>query len=203
MIAKILKSLMALTPEKSREKIVTADGIGEVRLVCSRRNRRISLSVRPSGEVRLSYPPGISERRVLAFLESRTDWVLQARKRMSEREADVHTYTPDEIEELRRAAKATLPAKVEYFARQFGFSYGKVTIRAARTKWGCCTSRNNISLSLFLMTLPEHLQDYVIIHELCHTVHHNHSARFHALADRCLGGREKELQRELRRYHTM
>lgn len=194
---------MTLTTADSSEKTVTADGIGEIRLVCSRRNRRISLSVRPSGEVRLSYPFGIPERQALAFLESRTGWVLQAKKRMSERKADVRTYTPDEIEELRRKAKATLPAKVEYFARRFGFSYGKVTIRAARTKWGCCTNRNNISLSLFLMTLPEHLQDYVIIHELCHTIHHDHSARFHALADRCLGGREKELQRELRTYHTM
>lgn len=185
------------------EKIVAIDGIGDVRVVRNRRNRRISLSVRPSGEVRLSFPFGVSERRALSFLESRIDWILQARKRIAERSADARTYTPDEIEELRRAAKATLPARVEYFARLFGFAYGKVTVRAARTKWGCCTSRNNLSLSLFLMTLPEHLRDYVIIHELCHTVHHNHSARFHALADKCLGGREKELQRELRRYHTM
>lgn len=205
MISKVLKSLMNLTKVSStsgNEKTATVEGIGEIRLVRSARNRRISLSVRPSGEVRLSYPLGVAERRALAFLRSKTDWILQAKKRMAERKSDIRTYTPAEIEELRRAAKATLPAKVEFFARKFGFSYGNVTIRAARTKWGCCTSRNNISLSLFLMTLPEHLQDYVIIHELCHTVHHDHSARFHALTDKCLGGREKELQRELHEYHT-
>lgn len=185
------------------DKTVTVDGIGDVRIVRSGRNRRISLSVRPSGEVRLSFPLVVSERRALEFLESRIDWILQARQRIAKRKEEVRAYTPSEIEKLRRAAKAALPAKVEYFARRFGFSYGNVTIRAARTKWGCCTSRNNISLSLFLMTLPEHLQNYVVIHELCHTVHHNHSARFHALADKCLGGREKELQRELRTYHTM
>ena len=50
------------------------------------------------------------------------------------------------------------------------------------------------------MRLPEHLRDYVILHELCHTVHHNHSAAFHNLCDRCLGGNEKILRRELRRY---
>lgn len=185
----------------SSEKTVAIDRIGDVRVVRSRRNRRISLSVLPSGAVRLSFPFGVSERRALAFLESRIDWILEARKRIAERSAHARTYTPDEIEELRRAAKATLPARVEYLARLFGFSYDKVTVRAARTKWGCCTSRNNLSLSLFLMILPEHLRDYVIIHELCHTVHHDHSARFHTLADKCLGGREKELQRELRGYH--
>ncbi len=76
----------------------------------------------------------------------------------------------------------------------------KVTIRAARTKWGSCTGRNDISLSLYLMTLPEHLRDFVIIHELCHTVHHDHSPRFHALVDRLTGGREKALARELKNY---
>jgi len=78
--------------------------------------------------------------------------------------------------------------------------YNKLTIRASRTKWGSCTGTNNISLSLFLMTLPEHLRDFVIVHELCHTVHHDHSPKFHALVDRLVGGNEKALNRELKAF---
>ncbi|MCM1150715.1 MAG: M48 family metallopeptidase, partial [Alistipes sp.] len=104
------------------------------------------------------------------------------------------------IEELRRAAKNDLPARIERLSQQTGLRYGKLTIRAARTKWGSCSGRNAISLSLFLMTLPEHLRDYVILHELCHTVHHDHSPRFHALVDRLTGGHEKALARELRAF---
>ena len=85
-------------------------------------------------------------------------------------------------------------------AAETGLRYAKLSIRASRTKWGSCSGRNHISLSLFLMTLPEHLRDYVIVHELCHTVHHDHSPRFHALVDRLVGGREKALNRELRAY---
>ena len=103
---------------------------------------------------------------------------------------------------MRRNAKADLPARVEHFARLFGFRYGRVTIRATRSKWGSCSAENNISLSLYLMKVPEHLRDYVVIHELCHTVHHNHSVEFHRLADRCMGGNEKKLRSELRRYTT-
>ena len=77
-----------------------------------------------------------------------------------------------------------------------------VTIRATRSKWGSCNGRNDLSLSLYLMTLPEHLRDFVILHELCHTVHHDHSPRFHALLDRLVGGKEKLLNKELRSYRA-
>ncbi|HBX90866.1 MAG TPA: metal-dependent hydrolase, partial [Alistipes sp.] len=103
-------------------------------------------------------------------------------------------------EELRRAAKEDLPARIARIAAATGLRYERMTVRAARTKWGSCSGRNTISLSLYLMTLPEHLRDYVILHELCHTVHHDHSPRFHALVDRLTGGRERELAAELRRY---
>ena len=101
---------------------------------------------------------------------------------------------------MRSAAKAELPTRVEELARLHGFRYGRVTIRASRTKWGCCTGDNNLSLSLFLMTLPPHLRDFVLLHELCHTVHHDHSPHFHALLDRLTGGNEKLLSRELRSH---
>ena len=106
----------------------------------------------------------------------------------------------ERIEALRRAAKADLPERIARLSAATGLRYAKLSIRASRTKWGSCSGRNHISLSLFLMTLPKHLRDYVILHELCHTVHHNHSPRFHALVDRLTGGREKALNRELRGY---
>ena len=159
---------------------------------------RISLSVKPTGEVRLSYPRLVSTAKALRFLEEKVEWVLQMREKVAERAMPGSDYSPAQIEELRREAKRTLPAMVERLARQYGFSYGRVTIRATRSKWGCCTSQNNLSLSLFLMTLPTHLQEFVVLHELCHTVHHNHSAEFHALLNRVTGGREKELNRQLK-----
>ena len=174
--------------------------LGMVILVCSWRARRITLSVRPSGETRLTYPRLVSRNRALEFLESRVEWVKQSRTRIAERTIPKPQYTSEQIEMMRREAKALLPERVAFWAQKFGFKYGRVSIRASRSKWGSCSGDNNISLSLFLMTLPEHLRDYVIIHELCHTVHHNHSSAFHALVDRCLGGNEKNLRSELRRF---
>lgn len=179
--------------------------LGEVTLSQTRRARRISLCVRASGAVRLSFPPGVSQRRALAFLEEKSAWVEAVRERLARRRAGMPPPLPPEeerarVEELRRAAKADLPGRIERLATATGLRYGRVTIRASRSKWGSCSGGNDISLSLFLMTLPGHLRDFVILHELCHTVHHDHSPRFHALLDRLCGGRERELVRELRGY---
>ena len=179
--------------------------VGEILLSPSSRARRVSISVRVSGEVRLSYPARMPAKRALGFLDEKCDWILAARERMARRRAMLPPQLPPEeqkarIEELRRAAKADLPGRMARLTEATGLRCEKLTIRASRTKWGSCSGRNHISLSLYLMTLPEVLRDFVILHELCHTVHHNHSPRFHALLNRLTGGREKELSRELRRY---
>lgn len=119
-------------------------------------------------------------------------------------DAEVQEAINKEVTEaLRREAREILPPLVEVVARRTGLKYGRVTIRATRSKWGSCSSRNDLSLSAYLMLLPDHLIEYIIVHELCHTVHRNHSAAFHALVDHHLGGREKELNRELKGYHPL
>ncbi len=179
--------------------------LGAVTLACSPRAHRIAISVRATGAVRVSYPRDASRQRALEFLQSRIEWVTAARARLHCRQAALPpALSPEEAkretERLRRAARIDLPPRIERLAAATGLRYGRLTIRAARTKWGSCSGANNISLSLFTMTLPEHLRDFVILHELCHTRHHDHSPRFHALLDSLCGGRERELARELRRY---
>ena len=179
--------------------------LGEVTLSRTLRARRVSISVRATGVVRLSFPYGVSQKRALEFLEQKAEWIEAARERLARKRAAMPPQLPPaeqkaRIEELRRAAKADLPGRIARLSEATGLKYEKLSIRASRTKWGSCSGRNHISLSLFLMTLPEHLRDYVIIHELCHTIHHNHSPRFHALVDRLVGGREKALNKELRAF---
>lgn len=101
-------------------------------------------------------------------------------------------------EALRNQARLILPQRLSELARQHGFSYARVAINSARTRWGSCSSRKHINLSLFLMMLPQHLSDYVLLHELCHTVEMNHGPRFWALMDKVTGGQAKALWAELR-----
>ena len=71
-----------------------------------------------------------------------------------------------------------LPEKVQQFARQMGVTYGRITVRSQRTRWGSCSAKGNLSFNCLLMLCPEEVQDYVVIHELCHRKEMNHSAAF-------------------------
>lgn len=86
----------------------------------------------------------------------------------------------ENIERLRREAKEYLPKRLDELAKQFGYKYCKVSIKYMRTRWGSCSFRNNINLNLSLMELEEKLIDYVLLHELVHTVEKNHGEGFWA-----------------------
>lgn len=91
------------------------------------------------------------------------------------------------VEVLREEAKILLPQKLAYFAEQYGFKFGKVTVKHNSSNWGSCSRGGNINLNLNLIRLPEPLCDYVLLHELCHLKEPNHGPRFHALLERlCL-----------------
>jgi predicted metal-dependent hydrolase len=103
--------------------------------------------------------------------------------------------------ELRALAKQYLPVEMQRLAQEHGFRYQQVKIRKSKTRWGSCSSKGIINLSFYLMLLPKHLIEYVLLHELCHTAVMNHSADFWGLLDRHTEGRSKGLRKELRQYH--
>lgn len=124
-------------------------------------------------------------------------------RRMSHTEPKVQDIARKAIiHALRLEAKQILPTMVESIAHRHGFRYGKVTVRATKSRWGSCSSKGDISLCVFLMRVPDYLKEYIILHELCHTRHRDHSPRFHKLLDSLLGGREKQLAKELKKYRT-
>ena len=103
---------------------------------------------------------------------------------------------------LRRIAGEYLPQRLQRLAAEHGFSYSAVSLRSSRTRWGSCSNKGNISLSIYLQLLPAHLSDYVMLHELCHTVEMNHQPSFWALMDKVTAGKAKRLRNELKGYKS-
>ena len=103
------------------------------------------------------------------------------------------------VEALRAQAKRELPPRLAALAAQHGFTYNKVFIKNNVSNWGSCSSLKNINLNLRLVTLPQELQDYVMLHELCHLRYLNHGKEFHALLESVCPG-HRQLASRMKEY---
>jgi predicted metal-dependent hydrolase len=119
----------------------------------------------------------------MAFFRLKRDWVIQTVERQKERYKEVPKADPQQIESMRRQAKAELPVRLAELAARYGFVYNRVSIKHNATNWGSCSARNNINLNLNIVRLPDILRGYILLHELCHLRHHDHGQAFHLLLE--------------------
>ena len=106
------------------------------------------------------------------------------------------------IQIYRFEARKLLPPKLTELAEKYGFQYQKVTVRNNKRNWGSCSSKNNISLNLQMMKLPDNLIDYILLHELVHTEIKNHGAKFWERLNEITNNRARELAKQVKQYST-
>ena len=103
---------------------------------------------------------------------------------------------------LQHRAKEILPQRLAQLAKEHGLKYKSVTIRDIKSRWGSCSNLGAISLSIYLVLLTQELIDYVLLHELCHTVEFNHSTRFWEMLDKVCSCNSKSLRTQLKSHRT-
>ncbi len=147
-----------------------------------RYNRKsIVITVNSKAEVIIKAPYRTTEAEIQELLKKRAGWIKEhVDKVLRERErADsLEPITNEDLRELGDKAVEFIPKRVEYFAEKVGVSYGRITIRNQKTRWGSCSSKGNLNFNCLLMLTPPEIIDYVIVHELCHRKEMNHSVRF-------------------------
>lgn len=147
--------------------------------------KTIAIQITSAGEVLVRCPRRMKTENIRRFVESKTDWVEKhVRKQISV--PKLPAFTDGEIEDLAQQALRVLPERAAYFAPLVGVTYGRITIRNQRTRWGSCSSEGNLNFNCLLMLTPAEVQDYVVVHELCHRKEMNHSAAFWAEVERVL-----------------
>lgn len=146
----------------------------------------MSIRVHPVKGVSVSVPYIVPYAAAVAFFQTRRQWVLETMAKQKERFKDVVMPSAEEVETLRRQAKAQLPPRLAELADRYDFLYNKVTIKHNASNWGSCSAKGNINLNLNIVRLPKVLQDYILLHELCHLRHHDHGHAFHLLLEHVL-----------------
>ena len=145
--------------------------------------KTISIEIRPDGDVWVRAPRRASKASIDLFVSRHEDWIRRHRARVlarAEAASEAQVFTEEELVELAERAKAVIPWRVSHYAPLIGVTYGRITIRNQRTRWGSCSAKGNLNFNCLLMLAPPEVLDSVVVHELCHRKEMNHSPRFYA-----------------------
>ncbi len=144
--------------------------------------RTVTISIK-KGRVILRAPLKLSDKEAEKIINKHQKWIRSKLEKYETRKANEPILTEEKIKELRKSAKAYFKEKTEYFSEIMNLKYGRITITGAKTRFGSCSSKGNISFSYRLMLCPEAAREYVVVHELSHLVEMNHSKRFYAVVE--------------------
>ena len=148
------------------------------------RSQRKTLAVEIKGDqLIVRAPVKATKAEINAFLLRNQAWIQKHLALAQQRQkamAGVQKLTREELQELAEKAAQVIPARVQHYAPLVGVTYGRITIRNQRTKWGSCSSKGNLNFNCLLMLAPPEVLDSIVVHELCHCKEMNHSDRFYA-----------------------
>lgn len=157
-----------------------------------RSNRKtVAIQVNSDLSVTVRAPRSASEKDIEEILKKKEAWIskhIEKMKKTKERlEAEpTEKLTREKVIALAEEALKVIPERVEYFAKVIGVTYGKITIRNQKTRWGSCSSKGNLNFNCLLMLAPPEVLDYVVVHELCHRKQMNHSKAFWSEVEKVL-----------------
>lgn len=166
----------------SIDKFTYGDISAPVHIIRSNR-KTLGVQVNADGLIIVRSPLRLSESYIGNFLKEKTEWIARhivLVKEESKKRSDIQKFTRDEIEDMGQKALKIIPERVKHYAEIIGVTYGNITIRNQKTRWGSCSSKGNLNFNCLLVLTPLEVLDSVVVHELCHRRHMNHSKDFYA-----------------------
>ena len=165
----------------------------DIKIEIIRSSRKtLAIEIRPDMRIIVRAPYQASGSYIEQFIADRADWIVEHLRRMEQKNRQCNDALPvkklsyNDIKKLADKACTCIPGRVAHFAPLVGVTYGRITIRNQRTRWGSCSSKGNLNFNCLLMLTPPEVIDYVVVHELCHRKQMNHSAAFWREVASCL-----------------
>ena len=150
-----------------------------VKIIQSKR-KTISIQLKPD-EILVRAPRLMRQQDILSFVQQKSGWIEKHIKLMQETRAkeQAEPFTTEEIRDMAVWARVMIMERVQHYAPLIGVDYGRITIWNQRTRWGSCSGKGNLNFNCLLALFPQEVLDYVVVHELCHRKHMNHSKEFY------------------------
>ena len=153
--------------------------------------RTAAIQIRPDGRVQVRVPNQCPRSFIDSFLQQKEDWVLRHLARIEKQKEEKASperppLSAEDKARYRAAAREIFTRKAEYYARIMGVTYGRISIREQKTRWGSCSAKGNLNFNWRLIFAPEEVLDYVVVHELAHRKEINHSRAFYAVVESVL-----------------
>ncbi len=147
------------------------------------RSERKTLSIELKvGEIIARAPQRMTDDEIYGFINSKKNWInkhLDALSKRQESLSETEPFSEEELKALAKKAAEIIPQRVRLYAEKIGVTYGRITIKAQKTRWGSCSSKGNLNFNCLLALLPIEIIDSVVVHELCHRKQMNHSPKFY------------------------
>ena len=146
------------------------------------RRTTISVQITPDQKLLVKAPADTRIKEVEEFLREKRDWIIKQINRTkvtSQQAAQMGILSDKEIRKLKRDAKKIIPERVEYYAKLSGITYNRIFIRLQKSRWGSCSVEGNLNFNALLALMPLEVLDSVVVHELCHRRHMDHSKAFY------------------------
>ncbi|MCD4817682.1 MAG: M48 family metallopeptidase [Candidatus Cloacimonetes bacterium] len=177
--------------------------LGKIKFVPYKSSKRIKISAKPFKGIRISYPITMSFEEAEKALFSKKEILINHMQIVKDYEKGrLKQEKKREMEEINvKEASEFLYKRLIELSEKFNLKFNKITFRNQKTRWGSCSAKNNLSLNIQLILLPNHLQDYVLLHELAHTIVKNHSPKFWAELEKYMPD-AKAKRLELRKFPT-
>jgi len=143
--------------------------------------KTVALEITKEAELLVRAPYGMKDWEIRSFIDEKAAWIekhLRMQEERKEKRQAANHLTPEELRDLADEAVKRIPERVAYYAGSMGVTYGRITIRNQKTRWGSCSREGNLNFNCLLMLAPPKVLDYVVVHELCHRKEMNHSSRF-------------------------
>jgi hypothetical protein len=185
-----------------KPKTIKISGIGEVIFERSRKAKYVNISVRPFNFIRVAVPVGVPINVAIEIAETKAGWIKNQIRKMKKTEQEYYDLIKNDEPIPMSDARKKILNRLNELSRQHDIPFNKAYVRNQKSRWGSCSVKKNISLNIKIARLPGNLMDYVILHELAHIKHHDHSKNYWRELGR-IAGNAKDLDKQLDQHRLL